>query len=136
MIDNEREKGGEITGIVAKVDTILFCLKLVLSTRNAIKNPIIVEAVAVETPNRNDPHRATIYDGERASAHLSKENTPSVMNDNLRASMSGKATKIATMINNARTMKPVTGSREKLMTHAISRKAIAESIAKVPISLP
>jgi hypothetical protein len=60
MIEREREKGGDITGIVAKVEMTFFCLKDVLSTRKAIMNPNKVEMVAVETPRRSEPQRATM----------------------------------------------------------------------------
>ncbi|MPL98461.1 hypothetical protein SDC9_44666 [bioreactor metagenome] len=58
-MESDREKGGEMTGMVARVVISFFCLKLVRSMRKANMYPTKVEMVAVRTPSLREPHRAT-----------------------------------------------------------------------------
>ena len=57
-MERERENGGEMTGMVARVVISFFCLKDVRSIRKANIYPTRVEMVAVRTPSLRDPHKA------------------------------------------------------------------------------
>jgi len=58
ITERVREKGGEMTGMVARVPISFLCLTPVRSTRKAKIKPMIVETEAVMIPSLVEPQRA------------------------------------------------------------------------------
>ena len=58
IIERVREKGGEMTGMVARVPMNFLPFTPVRSTRKAKAKPIRVDTEAVRIPNCTEPQRA------------------------------------------------------------------------------
>ena len=78
MMESVREKGGEMTGRVARAVTSFLPRMLVRETKKAKRKPMMVERVAVRAPSFTEPARAPRYCLlVRISFQIAKEKRPS-----------------------------------------------------------